>query len=143
MTMKNLLTSLLILIFLTSCLSRVENKGYSFDLTDYKVKKGLSSKSEISKNMGSPTLINYIDNEIFWIYLEEEVRKLLFFKPKVIKRKILVMTFDKDNIVKEFSNYNLEDENHIKFSKNKTKVREIEKSFASDLFGNIGQVAPQ
>ena len=140
---KKILPILFLIIFTTSCLSRIENKGYSFNLTDYEVKKGLSSKEEVSKNMGSPTLINYIDDKIFWIYFEEEVRKLLFLKPKILKRKILLITFDKNNIVKDLKHYNIKDENNIKFSHNTTKVKEIEEGFFSDLFGNIGQVAPQ
>jgi len=134
---------IILIFFLTSCLSRVENKGYSFYLTDYKIKRGLSGKDEIIKNMGSPTLISYIDNEAFWIYFEEEVRKLLFFKPKILSRKILLVTFDENNIVKTLDHYELDDENNIKFNEKHTKVRKIKRGFFADLFGNIGQVSAQ
>lgn len=140
---RKILTILLLLFFTNSCLSRVENKGYSFNLTDYKVKEGLSSKDEILKNMGSPTLISYLDDQLFWIYFEEEVRNLLFFKPKVLKRRIMVITFNEQNIAKNVNFYNLENENPIKFSDKKTKVEEVKKGFFADLFGNIGQVRPQ
>ena len=134
---------LLILLFLTSCLSQIENSGYSFELTDYKIKKSISRKEEILKNMGSPTLISYINDEVLWIYYEEKIKKLLFFKPEILERKIIVVTFDKDNIAKEVTNYSLKDENEIKFSDKKTVITEIKKGFLSELFGNIGTVSPQ
>ncbi len=141
--MINKILLLLTLILTTSCLSRIENNGYSFNLADYEAKKGLSSKMEVSKNMGSPTIINYIDGEELWIYLEEEVKKLLFFKPQILKRKILLITFDKNNIVKNLNQYDIKDENHIVFSKDKTKIKEIEKGFFADISGNIGQIKAQ
>jgi outer membrane protein assembly factor BamE (lipoprotein component of BamABCDE complex) len=140
---KKTLFLLILGIILTSCLSRIENKGYSFELSDYKVKKGLSSKGEIVRNMGSPTLISHIDNEIFWIYFEEKIRKLLFFKPKVLDRRILILTFDENKIVSSLNNYDLKDENNISFNHKTTKIRNIKKSLVSDIFGNIGQVKPQ
>jgi len=78
MIKKIVIISLLILT--TSCLSRVEKSGYSFELTDYKVQEGASTKSEILQNMGSPTLVDDIDGTESWIYLQEDVRSLLFFK---------------------------------------------------------------
>lgn len=132
-----------ILIFTTSCLSRIEKSGYSFDLTDYQVKEGESGKLEILQNMGSPTLIDDIDGGESWIYMEEEVKNLLFFKPKIEKRKILLLTFDEKNIVKSAANYDLDSENKIKFNSDKTAVTEVKKGFFADIFGNIGQIRAQ
>ena len=131
------------LIFTTSCLSRVEKSGYSFDLTNYEVKKGVSTKVEILQNMGSPTLIDDIDGSESWIYLEEDIKRLLFFKPKIIKRNIMLLTFNDKNIVKTLNNYDLKSENKIKFDSNKSAVTENKKGFFADIFGNIGQIRPQ
>ena len=143
MIFKKIPFLLFTLLFLGSCLARTENSGYSFDLTDYKIKKGISSKDEIIKNMGSPTLISSNNDEVFWIYFEEKIRKLLFFKPTTVSRKITLITFNQNNIVKEVSNYSLSDEKNIKFSDKKTAVTEIKKGLLEDLFGNIGTVRPQ
>lgn len=140
---KNILTLIFIALITSSCLSRIENRGYSFELADYKVKQGLTSKSEIIKHMGSPSFTSYIDNELYWVYFEEKVEKLLFFKPKILERNMLLITFDKGNIVKEASHYDLSNENLIEFNPEHTQVKEVKKGFFTELFGNIGQVAPQ
>lgn len=141
--MKKGFLAIIFILLTTSCVSRIENKGYSFELTDYQPKEKISSKNEIIKNMGSPTLISYIDDELFWMYFEEEIELFLFFKPKVQKRKILVITFDNKNLAKTVNYYDLANQNPIKFNENKTNVEEVKKGFFSDLFGNIGRVKPQ
>ena len=136
----NKIILIFILTLTISCVSRIENRGYSFNLSDYNIKKGISSKQAIYKNMGSPTLTSYIDGEEFWIYMEEEIEKFLFFKPKVLDRKIVSITFNKNNLVKTVNKYNLENENKIAFSQDKTKLKQDEKGFFADIFGNVGQV---
>lgn len=140
--MKNLLIITLIFL-LSSCLARVEKRGYSFELSDYVAKDGISSKFEILQNMGSPTIVSSIDNRIFWVYFEEKIKRFLFFKPDILEREILVLSFDKDNIVKKLDRYNLASEKNIKFSTYKTPFKEIKKGFFADLFGNIGKISAQ
>ena len=134
---------LLIIILTCSCINRFEDHGYSFELTQYQPKTGISSRSEIIRNMGSPTLMTYINDEITWIYFEEKTKRMLFFKPTIIKRKILTLSFDQDNIAKNVKYYDLEDENNFDFSYKHTKVREIKKNWFVEIFSNIGQVTPQ
>ncbi len=136
--MKNKIILLTILLLLTSCLSRIENKGYSFDLTEYKVKNGLSSKGEILKNMGSPTFISYIDDEIFWIYFEEKIKKILFFKPKILNRHILLIKFDNNNIVSRLNQYSLDSQKNIIFNKSRTILDSNNKSSLLEMFYNLG-----
>jgi len=140
---KSLFFIILILLLNTSCLSRVENRGYSFELKDYRIKKGLTNKGLVIKNIGSPSFISYIENEIYWVYFEEKVRKLLFFKPKILDREIMIIQFDNDNIVNYLQKYNLKDQQQILFNKNRTKNTYGKKgNFLSEIFNNIGSVSP-
>jgi len=138
--MKKLLP-LIVIYSLTSCVNPVEKRGYSFDLSDYKlVKKGISSKESVLGFMGSPTLVSNIDSEELWVYFSEDVRKVMFFKPKILYRKIMAISFDKTNIVKEVSNYGLKDQKEVSFVSDYTKVKSHKKSFWSRIFKNVGQV---
>ena len=130
------------LILTTSCLSRVEKRGYSFELSDHHlVKKGISNKETVVRLMGSPTFTSEIDNEELWIYYSEEVRKLLFLKPKIKKRKIITISFDKTNIANQIQHYSLDDGKNLSFSSKHTEVKAINEGFWSDIFGNIGQIS--
>jgi outer membrane protein assembly factor BamE (lipoprotein component of BamABCDE complex) len=131
---------LISILTIDSC-SQIEKRGYAFDLSDYQlVKEGLTSQELLIQNMGSPTLVSEIDNKEEWIYFSEDVRKLLFFKPKILNRKIMVVNFDKGGAISKIDNYDLANENSINFANNYTTVKSNKKGFWSQIFGNIGQV---
>jgi outer membrane protein assembly factor BamE (lipoprotein component of BamABCDE complex) len=139
--MKKLIIIAIVLLNLSSCLSRVEKKGYMFDLSDvHLLTEGVTSKEETLRYMGSPTLISYLDEEV-WFYFAEERKHLLFFKPETVSRDILLVKFDNSTTIKELQRLSLNDENKkIDFSQKFTEVGEHETGFFKGIFGNIGQV---
>jgi outer membrane protein assembly factor BamE (lipoprotein component of BamABCDE complex) len=138
--MKKLIIIALILN-LTSCLSRVEKKGYMFELSDANLlQENVTHKDEVLKYMGYPTLTSYVNDEI-WLYIAEEKKYLLFFKPKTIDREILLVKFDDNNVVKKLQKLGLGDgDKNLKFSSKYTEVADHEESLYKSIFGNIGQV---
>lgn len=126
-----------------SC-TNIEKTGYMFEFSDYDLlKEAVFSKDRVLKNMGSPSLISDIGDDQTWIYLSQDVEKILFLKPKVIKRQILTLKFDKENMLEEIHSYDIGSQGDIKFSSLHTEVKSIKKSFFKDIFSNIGQVRPQ
>ncbi len=136
-----LLLSLAIgLISVTSC-SQIEKRGYSFELSDYQLlKEKINNKNDALNFMGYPSFISEADQKEFWVYYSEDVKKLLFFKPNILDRKIITIAFDNKNIVEKIKSYDLADQNSIQFNENYTEVASQKKSWWSQLFGNIGQV---
>lgn len=135
----------LILNLVSSCITRVENKGYSFELSDPQlVQEGVSNKEAVMEVMGSPTVISDFNNRDVWIYYSEEIEKFLFYIPKIKSRKIFVVRFDRSNTVKYVRQYDLTDEKNLKFAKNYTKIRDHEEAgFFKSIISNIGQVRAQ
>lgn len=134
----------LILNLLTSCITRVENKGYSFELSQPKlIQKGVTSKESVINIMGSPTIISDFNNQDVWIYYAEEVEKFLFYIPKIKTRRILMVKFDNGNTVNHIKEYHLNDEKKLKFARSYTKVEGHEVGIFKSIIGNIGQVRAQ
>jgi len=134
---------LLLLIALTSCVSRLNKHGYMFDLSDHdQLKEEITTKDVVLRIMGSPTLVADLNDEETWIYFAEDVRSLLFFKPQPIERTILSIKFNNDTI-KELRRYNLSNQAKLDFASNYTEVNSNKIGFFSSIFGNIGQVKPQ
>lgn len=130
----------IILILASSCLSRIEKEGYIFDQeVTKKLTKGVSTKADVLHLMGSPTTISDFDDEV-WIYYSQETKSLLFFKPKIIKREVMVINFLNNNKISKVENYDLSDEKDINFSDKFTTVKGHEKGMIREFFGNIGQV---
>ena len=142
--MKNFLT-ITIFFLITSCFNQIETRGYVFELSDYKlIKEGISGKDFVLEAMGNPTFtIDHDVNQELWIYFSEDIQKFLFFKPDILNRKIMILTFDNHGTVKKIGNYDLKNQNNISFSNDYTKVDHNQKEgIFSELFNNIGQVKP-
>jgi len=137
-------SSILLIIALSACITRVEKHGYMFELADYQdLSEGVTSKTRAMQIMGSPTIISDLNGEEAWIYYEEEVKRMLFFKPDVASRKIILLKFDKNEILKTLNQYDLADEKKIRFTSDYTKVQSTKIGFFKSIFRNVGQVTPQ
>ena len=146
--MKNFLKIffLFTIIFpLASCVSRFEKHGYMFELSDYQlVQDGVTSKERVSKLMGSPTFVASFDDDEVWIYYSEDVNHFLFFKPKIVERKIFALRFNQFDVVSELRNIGLENEfKEMDFVSNYTQVDDHEQGLFKSFFDNIGQIRPQ
>lgn len=118
------------------------NHGYMFEYSDSHLLQRDMSSVQVLALMGSPTFISDIDNEK-WYYLKEQVSSFLFFKPRIIKREILIVEYVNDNVV-EIANLSLEDQaKEFTFDTKYTAVDDHKTNFLSKLFGNVGQVRPQ
>lgn len=140
---KNNLIYLLIITTLSSCISRSNKHGYMFDLSDHEqLKEEATTRDRVLLIMGSPTLIADLNDEETWIYFAEETKNLLFFKPKVIDRKIISIKFN-DDTIKELQHYNLSHQTNLEFNSEYTKVNSNKTGFFASIFSNIGQIKSQ
>ena len=131
-------------LLLSSCLSRFEDHGYIFEgIAKNDVKIDISDKREILMLMGSPTVMIYGENSENWIYLSENVKELLFFKPKIVKREVFVVKFAKNDRVSEFESYSLDNQREFNFDQSITAVSSTKKGFFESIFSNIGQITPE
>ena len=125
---------------LTSC-NQIEKRGYSFELSDYQLlKEKISSKDDTLKFMGYPSFISESDGQELWVYYSEDIKKLLFFKPDILDRKVVTIGFDNGSAVSKIKIYSLKDQNVVRFNQGYTEVVSQKKSWWSQIFGNIGQV---
>lgn len=140
----NKIIFIIFLLFAQSCIKRIDDHGYNLEFSDYEfLEEGVSTKNRALQIMGSPSFTsNLAENEI-WFYYSQNVEKFLFFKPKIVKREILSLEFDRLETLIKIKKYNLEDEKNISFSRDYTKVKSNKIGFFKALFGNVGRVTPQ
>jgi outer membrane protein assembly factor BamE (lipoprotein component of BamABCDE complex) len=143
--MKKNFFYIFLLIALNACVSKVDKRGYMFDMSDHNLlQEGITSKERVLKIMGSPTLISDLDSDEAWIYYAEDLKRLLFFKPDVISRDVLVVRFNEVGTIRELSRIDLNDEEkQLQFAANFTNVESRKIGFLKSLFSNVGQVKSQ
>ncbi len=142
--MKKITAFLLLILIFTGC-TTIEKKGYNFELSDsHLIREGVSNQDMIIKLMGSPTFITDDSGQKeLWIYFSEDVKKFLFFKPKILERKIMVISFDQNGISSKINYYDLNNQTNLSFESDYTKVQSTKQGFWSQIFDNIGQVRAQ
>lgn len=113
-----------------------------FDLSEADaLQEGVTSKERVLKIMGSPTLVSELDDEETWIYYSENVEHLLFFKPTIEERQVMVLSFDSNGVIHDLRKVGLSDEDHkINFATNYTEIGDHETSLIKSFFGNVGSV---
>ncbi len=135
-----IISILLGLALLTSC-SQIEKRGYSFELSEYQtLREGINSKDNALAAMGYPILTSNSAEGELWIYYSEDIKKLLFFKPEILSRKIITISFNDNKTIKKINSYDLKDQNPISLNSDYTKVESPKLSWWKQIFGNIGQV---
>lgn len=137
----------LVIIFIfaiTSCTSRVDKHGFMFEFSDHQMlQEGVTTKERVLKMMGSPTLVSDFDSQEAWIYFSEDLKRFLFFKPKVVERKILLLRF-KDDTISNLQIFDLNNESkNLKFAPEFTTVDSHKIGFFKSIFSNVGQIKPQ
>jgi outer membrane protein assembly factor BamE (lipoprotein component of BamABCDE complex) len=138
-------TFLLLFFAIFACSFRVEKSGYMFDNNDIDfIKKGVTSKTTLLKSLGTPTIVSQIDDKELWIYYSENSKHILFFKPTIIERDILLLKFDEENRVDDIKKLDLKDEDRqYFFNQNKTFVQGHKNNLFKSIYENIGSIIPR
>jgi outer membrane protein assembly factor BamE (lipoprotein component of BamABCDE complex) len=113
-------------------------------LEDYQlaeVKPGTSTRSDVLRSLGSPTTQSTFDSNI-WYYIGQETQKSGILDPKVIKERIVQVTFTSEGIVQEARDI---DRAHmdIPYTRDKTPTHGNDASALQEFFGNLGKFNPK
>ena len=92
----------LFLITLFSCQPRVTKHGNFFNPENIQlIKKTKLNKSEVIEIFGEPTVKSTFSNNV-WYYITLVQHEKAYFEIKNIEKKILAITFDKNQLVKKY-----------------------------------------
>ena len=129
------------LVFLSaSCSPIVENRGYVFDeklLDQIKVNETISN--DVMDILGSPSTTSAIDAST-WYYIYSKAETVAFYHPTVTDRRVLAVSFNDDNKVKNLKYYGLEEGKIISYVDRTTPTRGRELTVLQQLFGNLGRL---
>ena len=106
----------LFLIILLSCQPRITKHGNYFNPKNIQlIKKTKISKSEVVQIFGEPTLKSTFSNNV-WYYITLVQHEKAYFEIKNIEKKILAITFDKNQLVKKYKIFTEDDTTEIDIS---------------------------
>ncbi len=143
MSIRNLFLLGLIVFFSTSCSTNtflVHNGNMPSPDKVAQISVG-QTRGEVANILGSPSSVSSFDANT-WIYMSSTFKKVAFFKPKELDRKVLSINFDDKGKVIKISNYDKDDGKQIKISEQETPTSGHNIGFFKKYFGGVGTYMP-
>jgi len=134
-----LFSSLAVFFIMTGCESHVDSRGNSPDPKTVKsIQPGVHKRQDVERRLGTPSTTTAFDNEV-WYYISGRVKSVAFFKPKLLKRRILTVKFDKNGIVQQIYELDTTKQKEIVFIERETPTKGKELTFIQQVIGNVGK----
>ena len=76
-----------------------------------------------------------------WLYAQQRTKTFAFFKPEVIERQILNLTFDQNDFLVKIESYDINDGKAIDPSSKRVVTEGRKLSFWQQISGNIGNLS--
>jgi outer membrane protein assembly factor BamE (lipoprotein component of BamABCDE complex) len=103
------------------------------------VKVGEDTKSTVLSRLGSPSVVSTFDPNT-WFYISQVTQYESFYKPKIIRRDVVEVAFNKtDEKVSTVNTLSLKDGRVIAYNGRETPTRGRELSVLEQILGTLGQ----
>ena len=125
----------LFLMTLLSCQPRITKHGNIFNPKNIQlIKKNKLSKSEVVEIFGEPTLKSTFSDNV-WYYITLVQHEKAYYEIKNLENRILVITFDKSQLVKKYKILTEDDSSEINISYPKEAYnQDSENSLIQEIF---------
>ncbi|MGH1398294.1 MAG: outer membrane protein assembly factor BamE [Alphaproteobacteria bacterium] len=130
-----------VILTLAACSPTIAQRGNM--LEDYQlsqVKAGESSRTDVLKNLGSPTTKSTFDSNV-WYYIGQETEKRGILDPEVTKERIILAAFNDEGILEALREVD-RDRINIPYERTKTPTHGNERTIAQEFLGNLGKFNP-
>lgn len=102
------------------------------------IKPGETNQNQVADMLGSPSTIATFERDI-WYYIGNRKKKLAFFEPTLLERKILEIKFDRSGVVESIERFDAEDGKDLDLVSRTTPTKGKELTFMQQLIGNLGK----
>lgn len=139
MDVRGLLLAGLAVLALSGCESGVTVRGNMPDPDiASQIQPGVHTREDVSSLLGSPSTISTFEDRK-WYYIGQKTSQFAFFKPEILERDVLVVSFDEDGRVAETRSYDLADARQIDPVDRITPTEGKDLTILQQLLGNIGR----
>lgn len=133
---------LALLALLPACSAIYQNHGYvptDSELSELVV--GVDSRATVDDVIGAPTSSGLLAGGDYY-YVRSRVRTFGMFRPQVVERQILAISFDDTGTIANIERFSLEDGNVVALSRRVTDSSVVGNGFWRQILGNFGNINP-
>ncbi len=134
--------AVLCLLFAGACTATYKNHGYvpsEADLAELVV--GVDSRATVDDVIGAPSASGVLSGGDYY-YIRSRFRTFGMFKPEVIERQVLAISFDQGDTIQNIERFSLADGNIVPLTRRVTDSSVVNNGFLRQLLGNIGNIDP-
>ena len=134
--------ALLCFFAVASCSAIYRNHGYvpsEEDLAELVV--GVDSRATVDDVIGPPSVSGVLSGGDYY-YIRSRIRTYGMFRPEVVERQVLAISFDQGDTVANIERFSLADGNIVPLSRRVTDSSVVSNGFLRQLLGNIGNIDP-
>jgi len=103
-----------------------------------RIAPGVHSRNDVARLLGSPSTVSTFEDSK-WYYIGQKTTEFAFFAPKVLERKVVVVSFDDTGTVSETETIGLAASQEIDPVGRVTPTEGRKLNFFQEIFGNIGR----
>jgi len=127
-------------MLLASCSATYEYHGYApSDAELENVIVGADTRETVEEIIGKPTTTGALKDGN-WYYVSSKVRNYTYHAPKEVKRELVAVSFDKNDVVSNIERFGLKDGRIITLNRRVTSEAVKGPSVLSQVISNIGNV---
>lgn len=130
--------SVLVFITFSACAGQIRNHGY-MPATDQvaEVLVGVDTRASVAEQLGLPTTEGLIEQDAYF-YVRSRLQNRGLRGAEEIERNILVVSFDKNDVVKNIQRFSLSDGQIVALEPRVTRPPREEKGMFSRILTSIG-----
>jgi len=137
--LRRLAVAASVVALLAACEGRFASRGFVPDEdTIASIQPGAATKLDVEDTLGTPSTVGTFQQNV-WYYIHERTQQKAFFDPEVLERKIVVVSFDDQDVVSDIRVYTKDDAKNVELVERETPTAGNELGFFEQLFGNLGR----
>ncbi|MCY4151906.1 MAG: outer membrane protein assembly factor BamE [Aestuariivita sp.] len=135
--------AIVLLVLLAACSDRFRNHGFA--PTDEElavITVGVDTRESVEAEIGSGSFSDVLDQGTnFYLHSKVQLRGLQ--APKVVKRRLVAIDFDSNDLVANIDTYDLSDGQAVLLTRRVTDSSVSNRGFLRQLLGNLGRIDPE
>lgn len=134
--------ALALLTLIAGCSATYQNHGYVPTETELQeLVVGVDSKATVDDLIGPPSSAGLLAGGDYY-YVRSRVRTYGMFRPEVVERQILAISFDDTGTIANIERFGLQDGKVVELSRRVTDSSVVGNGFWRQILGNFGNIDP-
>lgn len=134
--------ALLLLMAAAGCESQYRNHGYVPPEEDLrKLVVGVDTRATVDDEIGAPSASGLLSDGDYY-YVRSRVREYGMKRPEVIDRKVVAISFNPDDTIRNIETFGLQDGMVVPIARRVTDSSVVGNGLLRQIFSNFGNIDP-